>query len=262
MNYLTSILNHKRTELVAAKKAVPLEQLKDRPAYSAPTRPFAGRLWSNSPAIVAEIKKASPSRDVIRPEFDPVDIARKYAAAGAAALSVLTDYSYFRGKLEYLEQVRAVMKLPVLRKDFVVDPYQVHESRAWGADAILLIAGALKPGQLREMHDLATEIGLEPLVEVHSEQEIESLDLSQVRMIGINNRDLATFATDLGVSVRLRTKIPPEILVVSESGITGGQQLKALMDHGIGAFLIGEHFMRAPDPGEALKTILREAEIL
>jgi indole-3-glycerol phosphate synthase len=262
MNYLTSILNHKRGEIEESRKREPLERLKDCPEYTAPTRSFSGSLWSNSPAIIAEIKKASPSRDVIRPEFDPVAIARQYAGAGAAALSVLTDYSYFRGTLEYLEQVKAVVPLPVLRKDFILDPYQVHESRARGADAILLIAAALEPAELRDLGALARELGLESLVEVHSQEEIEALEFPSIQMIGINNRDLSTFATDLGITVRLRPLIPPEILVVSESGITSGAQLKGLMDLGIGAFLIGEAFMRAADPGQALRQILREAEVL
>jgi len=262
MSYLASILDHKRIELEQSQKQQPLERLRERPAYTTPSRSFSGALWSTSPAIIAEIKKASPSRDVIRAQFDPLTIARQYAKAGAAALSVLTDHSYFRGKLEYIEQVKGVVSLPVLRKDFILDPYQVHESRAWGADAILLIAAALEPARLEDLRDLAEELGLESLVEIHSEEEFEALDLSSVRMIGINNRDLSSFATDLGISIRLRALIPPEILVVSESGITSGVQLKALMGSGLGAFLIGEHFMRAPDPGEALRQILREAEVL
>jgi len=262
MSYLASILEHKRGELEQSKRQEPLERLRERPAYAAPTRSFSGALWSSSPAIIAEIKKASPSRDVIRPQFDPLAIARQYAKGGAAALSVLTDYSYFRGKLEYIEQVKGVVSLPVLRKDFIVDPYQVHEARAWGADAILLIAAALEPTKLEDLRNLAGDLGLESLVEVHSEEEIEALDLSSIRIIGINNRDLSTFATDLGTSTRLRALIPPEILVVSESGITSGAQLKELMGSGLGAFLIGEHFMRAADPGEALRQILREAEVL
>ncbi len=229
MNLLESILNHKKLELEERKKQLPLSLLREKTAYARKPLSLSAALRTQRPAIIAEIKKASPSRSVIREEFDPVAIARSYVKGGAAALSVLTDYSYFRGRIEYIEQIRPVVPIPILRKDFTIDPYQVHEAKAYGADAILLIAAALESPFLDELQALAQEIGLECVVEVHSEKEIQSLDGRPVTILGINNRDLRTFETDLNISLHLQKSVRHDTLVVSESGIRGSMDMKTLM---------------------------------
>jgi indole-3-glycerol phosphate synthase len=206
--------------------------------------------------VIAELKKASPSRGTIREHFDPAAIAREYVEAGAHALSVLTDVHFFQGTIRTLELIREHTPVPLLRKDFIIDEYQLHEAKAFGADAVLLIAAALPAERLRALHAAAGELGLECLVEVHSEEEIASLDLSQVRCVGINNRDLATFDTDIRTSLRLRPLLPDSVTVVSESGIGTPQDIAALGRCGIHAVLVGETFMRAEHPGDALKSFL------
>jgi len=258
MSLLDAIVEHKLQEVESRKREVDLPALRESPAYRAETFSLVSALKEKKPAVIAEIKKASPSRDLIREEFRPEIIAKQYAEGGAAAISVLTDYSYFRGKLEYVGQVRKLVDLPILRKDFILDPYQVHESRAAGADAILLIAAVLEPDRLIELKELATELGMESLVEVHTEDELSSLSHHSFDIIGINNRDLATFETDLDVSVRLLPRVPGGALVVSESGISKPEDLRKLMQHGIGAVLIGEYFMRSADPGAALSRLLSQ----
>ncbi len=254
--YLATILQRTREDLDARKRAVPLSALMDMPGYHMPRRPFELALRQRSPAVIAEIKAASPSRGVIREPMDVPAIAQSYVAAGAAALSVLTDVPFFHGHLEYMARARAGHTVPVLRKDFLLDPYQLHEARAYQADAVLLIVAALDRVSLYELKALADELGLGVLVEVHNEEDVGVLEEGAFPVVGINNRDLATFVTDMHTSVRLRPFIGSDVVCVSESGIRSADDIRTLRSHNIDAFLIGEGFMRAPDPGEALRTVL------
>ena len=256
MSVLETILAHKRDEVAADKKAVSFDSLKDLPGFTRPCVSLQRALRGKHLAIIAEIKKASPSQNVIREDFDPVAIAHEYQGAGASAISMLTDRKFFQGSLDYIDNIRADISIPILRKDFTVDPYQLYQSKAHGADAVLLIAAALAETQLQELHDEANDIGLECLVEIHSEAELESLDLNRVRLLGINNRDLKTFNTDLRTSIRLKALVPPDILLVSESGINTRNDVEQLLLHGIHAMLIGESLMRAQSPGKALAELL------
>lgn len=256
MNYLDIILRHKREEVLQRKTRVSLAQLQAMPASLLRPRSFARALAGRSPGVIAEVKKASPSKQVIRQDFDPLAIASAYARGGAHALSVLTDERFFQGKLEYLTAIRSIVALPLLRKDFILDPYQLHEARAFGADAVLLIVAALGREQLRDLHQEAVGLGLETLVEVHNEEEMAMLEGLPLQMVGINNRNLSTFETDLTVSFRLKPFAPAGVLVVSESGIRGGEDVRTLATHGIHAVLIGETFMRAPDPEAAVRELI------
>lgn len=242
-DFLSTILETKRAEVETLRRSCP------GPARrSQPRRPFAEALRRASPhlAVIAEIKKASPSKGLICPEFDPVSLARQYAGGGAAAISVLTDRRYFQGCPEYLIRVRAATDLPVLRKDFIIDPLQVDESAAMNADAMLLIVAALSDPQMAELYAAAVEHDVEPLVEVHSRGELErALKLSPV-LVGINNRDLATFATDLRTTVELAAGIPAGVTVVSESGISTAEDASHVA--GAHAILVGEALVRAADP--------------
>ncbi|MDR3666714.1 MAG: indole-3-glycerol phosphate synthase TrpC, partial [Ignavibacteriaceae bacterium] len=208
------------------------------------------------PAIIAEIKKASPSKGIICKEFNHRSIAREYTDAGAAAISVLTDKVFFQGDISFISDIRTDVSIPILRKDFIIDSYQLAEAKAFGADAVLLIAAALGKNQLRELYDEAYATGLESLVEVHNEKELESLDLSRVKIVGINNRNLEDFSIDLDTSVRLAAMIPPGITIVSESGISMREDIEILLENGIQAVLVGEGLMRSANPGEALRAIL------
>jgi indole-3-glycerol phosphate synthase len=259
MNFLETILAAKREEIAERKRSVLRSRLEDMPKYALPRRSLRAALAEKDMAVIAEIKKASPSRSVIRADFDPLAIARRYLQGGAHAISVLTDERFFQGRLEYIERMRHFVDVPILRKDFILDAYQLHEARAFGADAVLLIAAALSPGQVTDLAGGAAELGLECLVEVHHEDELEGLDLRTLGIIGVNNRDLMTFETDMMTSVRLRKSIPAEVPIVSESGITCAADLRLLQRHGIHAVLIGEYFMRAEDPGAALQELLAEA---
>ncbi len=256
MSYLDSILEHKREEIVLRKARVSTAQLQALPAFLSRARPFARALAGERPGVIAEVKKASPSKQVIRPDFDPLAIAAAYAQGGAHALSVLTDERFFQGSLEYLAAIRNTTTLPLLRKDFMLDPYQLYEAKAFGADAVLLIAAALGREQLRDLQQEAAGLGLETLVEVHTEEEMIMLEGMKLQMVGINNRNLSTFETDLTVSFRLKPFAPPGVLVVSESGIRGREDVRELARHGIHAVLIGETFMRAPDPGAAVRELI------
>jgi indole-3-glycerol phosphate synthase len=210
--------------------------------------------------VIAEIKKASPSRGVICHDFDPSRIARQYEAGGACAISVLTEGKFFLGSLEDLESARRAASIPILRKDFILDPYQIHEAKSSGADAVLLIAAALGRGELASLQEEARTLGMEALVEIHSPSELESLRGLDIPLIGINNRDLVTFETDISLSALLAPKLPPGALGVSESGIRTGGDIGRVRRAGIHAFLIGEQFMSREDPGKALSELLRSAE--
>jgi indole-3-glycerol phosphate synthase len=255
---LNRILATKAQEVAAGKALRPQRDMAEAARDLPAARGFAQRIHrvaASGPAVIAEIKKASPSAGVIRADFQPEHIARSYAAGGAACLSVLTDESYFQGAGDYLRQARRACDLPVLRKDFLIDPWQLYESRLLGADCILLIAAALDLARLQELDGLARESGLDVLVEVHDEAELESALTTGAALIGVNNRDLRTFSTDLGTSERLRPLIPQLRIMVAESGIRTRQDVQRLQQADIHAFLVGEAFMRAEDPGEALQSL-------
>ena len=210
------------------------------------------RIAAQRPAVIAEIKKASPSKGLIRADFDPARIAAQYEAGGATCLSVLTDREFFQGANAYLQQARAACSLPVIRKDFIIDPYQIAEARAIGADCVLLIVAALDPVQLRELSSYASITGIDVLVEVHDEAEMDTALEAGFDLIGVNNRNLHTFETDLGVTWRLAQRLPAGKLLVTESGIHSAEDVQSMIARGIYGFLIGESFMRAPDPGAKL----------
>ena len=255
---LERILATKRDEVEAAKRSCSEDDLRSRPLWGEQRRGFRSALNARSGlAVIAEIKKASPSRGIIRADFDPALHARQYEAAGAACISVLTDEPFFQGSLEHLAAARAACSLPLLRKDFIVDPYQIVEARAWGADAILLIVSALDEPSLRSLAAVAGREGLDVLVEVHDEAEMNIAVASGARLIGINNRDLRTFVTTLDVTRRLAPLAPAGTLIVAESGIKSGADIASLRSSGVGAFLVGEHLMAAADPGAALESLLR-----
>ncbi len=260
---LDQIVNHKREEVAAAKAAVPLAELRARLGeLEDQPRGFARALRASHESgwttVIAEVKKGSPSRGVIREDFDPVDIAETYAEAGAVCLSVLTDERFFLGHLRYLTLIREQVRLPLLRKDFICDPYQLWQARAAGADAVLLIAAMLDLPQLRDFAALARELGLDVLLEVHDRAELETALQTEVELIGINNRDLRSFHTDLGTTERLLPQIPPERFVVTESGIHTRQDVLRLQKAGTKAFLIGESLMREADIGGKLRELLGE----
>jgi indole-3-glycerol phosphate synthase len=256
MNILENILENTRQEIATEKKITPLQQLKEMPGFQRRCYSLLKALHRKEVSIIAEIKKASPSKGVIRKDFDPYILAREYEENGASAISMLTDKKYFQGNIRFISDVRASVSLPILRKDFIVDSYQLTEAKAFGADAILLIAAALEPNQLRKLHDEATQLGLDSLVEVHNEQELESLDLKQVKIVGINNRNLSDFTVDVTTTLRITSQIPKGIIIVSESGISSRADIDHLATHGIHAVLVGESLMRAESPGKALKLLL------
>ena len=256
---LDRILATKRAEIEAAQRTTPLAVLEQRARQAPPPRDFLAAIRNKiagaRAAVIAEIKKASPSKGLLRPDFRPADIARGYEAHGAACLSVLTDSDYFQGSPEYLIQARAACSLPVLRKDFILDPYQVFESRAMGADCILLIIAALELPQMVELEDIAQELDMAVLVEVHDAAELEAGLQLRTPLLGINNRNLRTFETKLENTLDLLDRIPPERLVVTESGIATPDDVQRMRHHGVNAFLVGESFMRAPDPGAELQRL-------
>ena len=256
---LDRILEVKRRELGEAKAARPLGELQAEARSQPAPRDFVGALraqiTAGRAAVIAEIKKASPSKGVLREHFDPEAIARSYTTHGAACLSVLTDREFFQGRPEFLVAARAASGLPVLRKDFIVDPYQVWEARAMGADCILLIVAALSPPQLRELESVAHALGLAVLVEVHDRGELETALALATPLIGINNRNLRTFETRLETTLDLLAAVPADRLVVTESGIMAPEHVQRMRQAGVNAFLVGEAFMRAADPGQALQEL-------
>ena len=259
MNFLGAILKDTHAAVAARKLRVPLDALQRRPTYARKALSLSAALRRKSPAVIAEVKKASPSRGLIRADFSAARIARQYEGGGAAAISVLTEEKRFLGSLDDLESAREAVALPLLRKDFILDPYQIHEAKSYGADAVLLIAAALDHDELAQLLEEARRAGLEALVEIHSGAELASLDGLDVSLIGINNRDLVTFDTDVALSEALASGVPPGSTAVSESGIRTGADIMRLRRSGIDAFLVGEHLMRSPDPGEALAELIRNA---
>ena len=254
---LNKILATKAEEVAAAKAAVPLDEIKRQAAAAAPARDFLAAIHAKhaaaQPAVIAEVKKASPSKGLIRADFNPVEIALAYERAGAACLSVLTDAPYFQGAPEYLQQVKAAVALPVLRKDFMIDDYQVYQARAWGADAILLIAAALEAAQLEALEYTAHELGMTVLLELHDQSELAKCRKLTTKLVGVNNRNLRTF----DVSLQQTLDLLPELggkTVVTESGITGKADVAFMQNHGVHTFLIGETFMRADNIEAAVKS--------
>lgn len=253
---LKKILLRKVEEITARAERLPLRDLAGRVEHAPATRGFAdvltGKVAAGEAAVIAEVKKASPSKGLLREDFRPADIARSYERGGAACLSVLTDVDFFQGADAYLGEARNACSLPVIRKDFIIDPYQVYESRAIGADCILLIAACLNDIQLSELTGLAHHLGLDVLTEVHDSAELERALAVPGRLIGINNRNLHTFDVSLGTTLALIDAIPAERLIVTESGIHSRDDVALMRRNGVNAFLVGESFMRAPDPGEKL----------
>jgi indole-3-glycerol phosphate synthase len=262
MSILEQILRDKTDEVTERRRGRPLAELQKIVQDLPPPRDFLSTLRGNDasgetpPRLIAEVKKASPSRGMIRPDFDPVTIAQTYATNGAAALSVLTDAKYFQGRLSFLKDISQAVTLPLLRKDFTIDAYQVYESRAAHADALLLIVAALETGQLEDFLGVAHDLGMAALLEVHTVEELERSLLLHPHLIGINNRDLRTFETDIETTLRLLPLVPSEVVVVSESGINTPADITRLRDKGVHAFLIGEALMRAADPGAKLREFL------
>jgi indole-3-glycerol phosphate synthase len=260
---LQRILAVKAEEIARARKEKPAAALLREAREAGPPRDFAGamraRIATGRPAVIAEIKKASPSRGVLREQFDPAAIATSYERHGAACLSVLTDERFFQGSLADLRQARAACGLPALRKDFTIDPYQVHEARAAGADCILLIAAALEDALMRELAGAARELGMGALVEVHDVAELERALALDTPLLGINNRDLRTFETRLETTLDLLERIPQGRIVVTESGILKPEDVRRMQDRGVNAFLVGEAFMRAADPGAELARLFAPA---
>jgi indole-3-glycerol phosphate synthase len=250
---LARIVSHKRAELAEASRN--RAELERRASQRTPSRDFRAALKSNQPAIIAEIKKASPSKGVLTQEFDPASIARDYAGGGAAALSVLTDQEFFQGSLPDLESARASCKIPVLRKDFTIDEFHVVEAAVHGADAILLIAAILHPSEMRRFRELAGKFGMAALVEVHDGDELDAALESGAEIVGVNNRNLHTFEVTLETSLRLVEKIPAGVIKVTESGIHSSADVQRLRDAGYDAFLVGEHLMKSKDPAAALRAL-------
>jgi indole-3-glycerol phosphate synthase len=257
---LQRILERKSEELARSRKQISLHDLTQIAQQQSPVRGFARaiarQVRARKPAVIAEIKKASPSKGILRENFVPADIAKSYAAGGATCLSVLTDIDFFQGHNEFLRQARGACELPVLRKDFTIDPYQVIEARSLGADCILLIVSALGDGQMQELESAAIEFGLDVLVEAHDAEEMERALRLRSTLVGVNNRNLKTFDVDLATCVRLRKFVPEGKILVAESGIRHRVDIDTLRDADIHAYLIGEAFMREADPGDALKKLI------
>ncbi|MAO21551.1 MAG: indole-3-glycerol phosphate synthase [Phycisphaerae bacterium] len=273
---LREIIEHKRGEVARAKASTPVSELRARAEDAEPARDFFEALTEPRPSanetrVIAEVKRRSPSAGLIRPEydadgFDPADIAQKYSKGGASAISCLTDEKFFGGSLGFIQPIKDQIALPVLRKDFIIDPYQIVEARAHGADAVLLIAECLNDEHIRELLDASNELGLSALLEVHSRQNLQRVlpileePLNPRTLLGINNRDLTRMVTDLGQTTELLKLVPDPSMLVSESGIRTSDDLAHLRSHGVHITLIGEHLMRQPDPGQALKAMLEPVD--
>lgn len=260
---LNKIVAVKREEVAAAIKRKPLEAMRFDAESRVLTRDFAGalraKIAAGKPAVIAEIKKASPSKGLLRADFIPADIAQSYAENGAACLSVLTDKDFFQGEPDYLKQARASCGLPVLRKDFIVDAYQIYESRVMGADCILLIAACLDDAQMKTLEALAFSLDMAVLVEVHDRAELDRALKLKTPLLGINNRNLQTFEVSLDTTLGLRQEVPADRLLVTESGISTSADVLRMQAAGVHAFLVGEAFMRADDPGLALASLFPDA---
>jgi indole-3-glycerol phosphate synthase len=253
---MDDIVANKHKEIVASKRRITLSEIQRRARAQSPPLDFTKALSSGGVKLISEVKQASPSKGIIRKDFDAVQIARIYAENGATAISVLTDKKFFRGKLEYLSAIRQAVNIPILRKDFILDPYQVFESRAYGADAILLIVAILTPAKLNELLKLSHSLGMACLVEVHNEKELNIALQTDACIIGINNRDLATMTTDTTTTERLRSRIPAGRLIVSESGIKDRRDIEWLERLGVNAVLVGETLLASSDIAGKMKELL------
>jgi indole-3-glycerol phosphate synthase len=258
VEFLAAIGRYVREQVESRRRKSPLAALRDRDLFHAPTRGFARAVAGEGRRIIAEVKKASPSKGVIREDFDPVAIARDFAMHGASAISVLTEEHFFQGSLAYLEQIRGAVTEPLLRKDFIIDPYQLFEAKSYGADAVLFIAALLDPQFLRDLMEQAKALSLDALVEVHSEAELHAAVNSGAQLLGINNRDLETFEVSLSTTEKLAPLIPRGMPAVCESGIDSLEQIRRVEQWGIRVFLIGESLMRAPHPGKKLHELLEK----
>ena len=254
---LEKIVQHKLTEIAADKKAVPFTQLEALALEADAPRDFVSALRSDLPQVglIAEVKKASPSKGVIREDFDPVAIATEYASAGANCISVLTDNHFFQGHLDYLREIRSAVDVPLLRKDFILDEYQVLQARAAGADAVLLIAECLTPNRLKALHDQITQVGMTALVELYDAENLDAVLACKPTLVGVNNRDLNTFEVDLGHSMRIRTQVPADITFVSESGIFNHADVELLQANQVDAMLVGESLMRSDNISDAIRKL-------
>ena len=255
---LGQIVEDTQQLIVQRKQRIPVSSLEDGPGFGRTPVSLFEALKLDGLSIIAEIKKASPSKGIIREDFDPPTIARSYRDGGARALSVLTEPTHFKGSPTFLQQVREVVDLPLLRKDFILDPYQIFEARAWGADAILLIAACLDRSQLEELHAAAQELGLDALVEIYDPRELDHVDLDAVRIVGVNSRDLRTFDVDLESAIEVLGRLPETHVRVAESGLQHIRDFEMVHRAGIDAALVGESFMRAADPGAAVARVLEE----
>jgi indole-3-glycerol phosphate synthase len=257
---LDEIIENKTSEVEVSKISLPLEQIQEQIKDALPSRNFFQAINPEGELkIISEVKHASPSKGVFREDFDPVEIAKSYSAGGASAISVLTDQKYFKGELSYLKNIRQNVETPLLRKDFIVDPYQVYEARLFGADAILLIVAALDQPSLSNLLELTHSLQMNAIVEVHDEHELDRALEADARIIGINNRDLRTFDVDLNVSIKLSKKVPKDKIVIAESGIGSIEDIDNLRAEGVHVFLIGETFMKAPDPGQKLAELIKSS---
>ena len=256
---LDEIIAYKKKELAETKRRVPLADIKSRAADAGPTRGFGIALAGcEEIRLIAEVKKASPSKGLIREDFDPVKIAQSYEASGASCISVLTEQKFFQGRLEYLDAIRKAVTVPLLRKDFIIDPYQIIEARAAGADAVLLIAACLERQQLEDFIGIARQLHLDVLVESHTYKELDKSLLAGTVLVGINNRDLGTFTVDLQTTIDLMKDIPGDRTVVSESGIRTREDVLKLQRSGVDAILVGESLMREKDIEKKVKELLRK----
>ena len=255
---LDEIIQHKKQEVAAAVSRQPFSELQRQVADALPVRDFLTALKAaDAPALIAEVKKASPSAGIIREDFDPVNIARQYADAGAQCLSVLTDEKYFRGHIDFLRQIRDEVPCPLMRKDFIIDRYQVAEARIAGADCILLIAECLSATELQDLYDYACELGMRALIELYETSNVDKVLNTGCPLVGVNNRDLRTFETSLDHTYHVRTLIPDNVLLVSESGIRDYEDICRLRDAGVGAVLVGESLMRQADISQAVRTLMQ-----
>jgi indole-3-glycerol phosphate synthase len=254
--FLSTIVEHVKAQIEERRRKISAAGLQDRPLFRTPTRGFANSLRGSSRKIIAEVKRASPSRGVIRDSCEPVQVAQEYAGHGASAISVLTEERFFQGNLSHLEQIRGTVGLPLLRKDFIVDPYQLTEARSYGADAVLLIAALLEPSLLQELCEQAKALSLDVLIEVHTPAELDAALEGGATLVGINNRDLKTFEVSLVPTETLAPLVPPWAQAVCESGIDTVEQIRRVERLGIHVFLIGEALMRADQPGKKLRELL------
>jgi indole-3-glycerol phosphate synthase len=254
--FLSTIVEHVKAQVEERRRKMPASALQERPLFHTPTRGFAGSLAGSSRRIIAEVKRASPSKGLIRGGCEPVEVAKEYAGHGASALSVLTEERFFQGRLSYLEQIRGAVSLPLLRKDFIIDPYQLTEARSYGADAVLLIAALLEPRLLQELREQATALSLDALIEVHTPAELHAALGARAQLVGINNRNLKTFEVSMATTESIAPLVPPGTQAVCESGIDTVEQIRRVEKLGIHVFLIGEALMRASQPGKKLRELL------